>query len=130
MRGICCRAKVDIVVPTTDVEAVFDVLNWPDSGAITWQIAFVVDAQRDGFTKTVNRGLVNTDAPYICIMSDDAVPGTEGWLVALYKALDGGYGFAFPTMPCRTTPISRARRESPTEQLVEIPHGPYGSVWM
>ena len=128
VRATCSR--VDIIVPTLNrVRAMNNIIDWADPGTDDWQVEIVVDEDREGFTRTVNRGLAGTEAPYICIMGDDAVPETEGWLTALRKALDG-YGFAFPTMPCRTVPISRARKASPTEQLVEIPHGPYGCVLM
>ena len=129
--------KIGLVVPTLDpkkAQASKD--RWAEPGLdYVWLLS--IDKRGEGFTRTVNRGLELlitecdlTECDYFGILGDDAVPETDGWLLALRKALDEGYGFAFPTMPCRTMPISRARRASPTEQLIEIPHGPYGCVLM
>jgi len=134
VKAIYCHVEppeVDIIIPTLNFRAALDNYHgWPDPGVETWWLTVMVDEKQEGFTRTVNRGLAETKSPYICIIGDDAVPETEGWLLELRKALEEGYGFAFPTMPCRTAPISKARRASPTGQLVEIPHGPYGCVLM
>jgi len=138
-QGGLSAPTIGLIIPTLDpMKAQASKDKWADAG-LDYLYMLAVDNECEGFTKTVNIGFEclaleeqdgNYYFDYFGILGDDAVPETEGWLLELRKALERGYGFAFPTMPCRTIPISRARRASPTEQLVEIPHGPYGCVLM
>lgn len=67
------------------------------------KLDIVHDVDRDGFTKTVNRGLRRLDTDYVCLLNDDAVPVTDGWLRLLREAIDShrGCGFAGPSGRCR-----------------------------
>jgi hypothetical protein len=46
------------------------------------------------------------DCDAVCVLGDDAQPATNGWLAALWDAmqLSSNTGFAGPSGPCRTSP--------------------------
>ena len=70
-------------------------------------LVVVEDVNREGWTKTVNRGWADDD---LCILNDDCVC-PEGWLLALWDALlsRSQAGFAGPSGACRTAPQSMGR---------------------
>ena len=104
-----------LIVPTLDSEKGWKTA-WKamETAGCNPVVMVSFDEFGDGFTKTVNRAL-EWCKDDVCIMSDDAVPQTINWLSKLRKVLDRGYGFVAPTMPCRTFPISKARRPAPKE---------------
>lgn len=68
----------------------------------------VVDQQREGFTKTVNRGLAKAAAAGedVCILVDDCRTQTDNWLRVLEETagMRSHIWFAGPSGPCRTPP--------------------------
>lgn len=101
-----------IIMPTVNPEQAEETaaINTERAGAEleTW---IIVDEHREGYTKTVNRGLAKAPGD-VCIIVDDAVL-SEGWLktfqeeIAKRKALT--VWFAGPSMRCRTPPQNRGR---------------------
>jgi len=71
-----------------------------------------VDADGEGFTKTVNRGITDYSG-HICLLNDDCVPITQDWLAILKEEMDRrvplGVWFAGPSGPCRTAPQNQGR---------------------
>ena len=88
------------------------------------------DAGRRMFTHTVNQCLLDTDTPYVAIMSDDAEPQTEYWLQELMMVLDldDKWGYVCPTMPCRTIPICNAEGPSAEPRIAQVDSVPFGCV--
>lgn len=67
----------------------------------------VVDTRREGFTKTVNRGLAkNMHHEFVCLLNDDATPIAENWLDKLVEVFSWAknVGFVGPSGTCRTAP--------------------------
>ena len=82
------------------------------AGVRNVEVEVVVDESGEGFTATVNRGLEGC-AGDICLLNDDAVPLTDGWLAILKREMDRRetlkVWFAGPSGPCRTLPQSEGR---------------------
>lgn len=74
----------------------------------TW---ILVDKDRQGYTKTVNKGLAEVDGD-VCIVVDDAVM-SDGWLKAFVEEVEKrralNVWFAGPSMRCRTPPQNTGR---------------------
>jgi len=72
----------------------------------------VADESGEGFTATVNRGLEGY-AGDVCLLNDDAMPLTDGWLAILKREMDRREAltvwFAGPSGPCRTAPQNGGR---------------------
>lgn len=103
-----------ILVPTTNVRQAerqawraADMAGVPNLG-----IKILVDEAREGFTTTVNRGLKRCPGD-VCLLNDDAMPLTEGWLAILRDEMDRRSAlrvwFAGPSGPCRTAPQNGGR---------------------
>lgn len=73
----------------------------------------VVDTERQGFTKTVNRGLCEAlDGELVGVLVDDAAPVTKDWLKLLTEPFEKSQvGFVGPSGPCRTEPQNRGKPE-------------------
>ncbi len=71
----------------------------------------IVDHNRDGFTKTINRGLRQVQNHELaCILVDDVNPLTANWLKLLAEPFDlDVVGFTGPSGPCRTRPQNIGR---------------------
>jgi len=96
-----------IVIPTLDPEQGAGTGHRAQiSAACDTRLIVVHDRQREGFTKTVNRGLrqrqYDEDA---CILNDDVDVFNYGWLRALRNALDArpGLGLVGPSGDCASS---------------------------
>jgi GT2 family glycosyltransferase len=86
------------------------------------ELIIVKDKARDGFTKTVNRGLetaLDMNPEFVVILNDDAYPCDVDWLKKMVDAmnLDGRIGFAGPSGLCSTFP-----------QVHGVPHMEYSVI--
>ena len=88
------------------------------------------DAGERMFTHTVNKCLQGIDTPYVAIMSDDCEPRTEYFLQELMMVLDvdDTWGFACPTMPCRTPPICEQGGPADEPVIQQVDSVPFGCV--
>jgi GT2 family glycosyltransferase len=61
----------------------------------------VVDAKEKGtnFSQTINEGIRQGKAPYVCFLNDDVIV-TEGWLSPLVEQIKGNVGFCNPLSNC------------------------------
>jgi GT2 family glycosyltransferase len=109
---------ISIVIPTLNVERATSTAEcaeeWADWPAITM---IVEDRQQRGFTHTVNRGVSEARTNYVCLLNDDVMPMTDGWLRQLRDAIHDrqNWGLVGPSGPCRTHP-----------QKTGLPGAPYG----
>lgn len=76
------------------------------------EVDVIVDVSGEGFTATVNRGLIGCIGD-VCLYNDDALPLTDGWLASLKEEMDWRSAlrvwFAGPSGPCRTAPQNGGR---------------------
>lgn len=100
---------IDLIIPTLDHNRGYETaaLAIQDAGIPT-TVRVVVDEERTGYTRTVNRGLQQArqaghDA---CILVDDCRPRTDDWLLIMWLNLQrrDSVWFAGPSGPCRTSP--------------------------
>lgn len=61
----------------------------------------VVDAKEKGtnFSQTINEGIRQGEAPYVCFLNDDVIV-SKGWLAPLVNQIKGNVGFCNPLSNC------------------------------
>lgn len=99
---------IPIIIPTLDEKAAQRTghLAQTTAGCETRPI-ISVDANRQGFSKTVNAGLLQTTTEDVCILNDDISWFVPSWLEILRRALYSRphYGIAGPSGKSSTAPM-------------------------
>ena len=119
-----------IVLPYTDLDVAQPIMD----GAVYLagcpvQARLEPDLDRTGYTASVNRGLrwvLEQDAvDAACVLVDDAVPLTNGWLAEMWHALQlhERNGFASPSGPSRTAPQNAGKMHD-APGVLPVTHGP------
>jgi len=119
---------IAIIIPTLNAEL----------GAATGRLAqatagcdtrlLVVDGPKRGFTATVNDGLAQTTTEDVCILNDDVLWFTPGWLATMQAALYSAPDIAIvgPTGKSNTVPMAKAPMGGTGLETVE--HLPFWCV--
>lgn len=113
-----------IIMPTINPEQAAETARINEERAGTdLETLILVDEDREGYTKTVNRGLAEVDGP-VCIVVDDAIM-SEGWLLTFEREVEKRRAlkiwFAGPSMRCRTHPQNTGRPGDKRRPRV-VPH--------
>lgn len=125
---------VDIVIPAIEPEVAHETAQLAlENAGMDVSVHVIHDEGREGFTKTVNRGLRSTDGD-VLLMNDDVRPLTDDWLRKLVaimedkRSADFKCGFVGPSGNCRTYPVNTGRPAWPEGRYrpaIQISHHPY-----
>jgi GT2 family glycosyltransferase len=80
------------------------------SGCGSLELIVVYDKHKQGFTKTVNRGILEASlVSDICILNDDVFEFQYGWLEILRRVLYSNprYGLSGPSGACGAAPMNK-----------------------
>ena len=119
--------SVRIIIPTLDFQAANRTARNAIEVAGRYATARIyVDINREGFTRTVNRGIRDIeDGDYVCLLNDDCRL-SQDWLYQLRYEMDQrrsvlNVGFAGPSGRCRTPP-QNSGREFDNRRPSLVPH--------
>lgn len=120
------KCRIVIVIPTLDEARGEEVgrLALAASGcSVPVRVMVVYDEHKQGFTKTVNRGIRGvTFGEDICLLNDDVEKFQTGWLGALRRALysNSKYGLCGPSgMRSAPAPVNGERREGDDVRVIK-----------
>lgn len=118
------KCGIVIVIPTLDVvqgERVGRLALAMAGCSIPVRVIVVHDERRQGFTKTVNRGMRRAaSAEDVCLLNDDVEKFQRGWLEAMRKALysSSRYGLCGPS-GAGIAPMNKGRPGGRGVQVVD-----------
>lgn len=119
------KVMILIVIPTLDPAQGLDVGQRAQaSAACDTRLAVVHDKERQGFTKTVNRGLrQRKPGENVCIMNDDIITFNYSWLRVLDSVLmaDSRRGIVGPSGECAGSTKGGKLGEYGTHTVAMIP---------
>jgi GT2 family glycosyltransferase len=104
---------ITILIPTLDWYKADETARMAlDCAGVRAEALIELDTDRQGFTKTVNRGLRKRNGDDIVLFNDDCKP-SDNWLLNLYTEMQRFYAhrawFVGPSGPCRTIPQNSGR---------------------
>lgn len=116
--------KITIVIPTLTLKVGQDTgeMALISSGVANVELIVVHDKKKEGFTKTVNRGIrdasPNSD---ICILNDDILEFQYGWLKILRRVLYSNkrYGLSGPSGASGAAPMNAGAPGQAGTQVVK-----------
>lgn len=90
---------IDSIIACTRVPYTITIINSGSHNLNLPSWIKVIEENNLNFSAAVNEGLLQTNAPYVCIMNDDIIV-TDGWLEPLLESIKNGIAICNPLSNC------------------------------